>query len=508
MSLITYKMKTNRYLKHLTASLTLAMGLLGCTNDFEELNTSPTQPAAVPAEYVLTNVQMNGIMAEGGNWWQVGSWVEQWASGSLSAPSQYQEDRDIYETRNWASHYSYINNLAQIRNRLLKGQEETAAGRTKLAIAKINEIYLWQRMTDFWGDIPYSESAQTEAEMILTPKYDAQKDIYASLLADLDAAAGRLNSADLSYGVADVVYKGNVDAWRKFANMLKLRMGFRLRFVDETWSRKVVEEALKGPIFASNADNAQIVTNPQDGFALGYHPVISGYNGSKELNQLAEPFITTLLTKNDPRLPRIAEPTENSKKAGAPIYRGLGVALGQNVTVNRDDYSYGTISIYNDRKATFPYLFMAYSDLCFYKAEAALLGWAGLTPADAKGFYQAGIRAAMQTDPYKIDAATIDAYLAKEGLLTGTSEQQLEQIMVQKWISLFMRHYEAYSEWRRTGYPKLVPGPNKGVTNGQIPRRAVYSGSERFRNPEEYNAASKVLANGDTYLSKVWWDVR
>src|SRR5690606_37245798 len=127
--------------------------------------------------------------------------------------------------------------------------------------------------------------------------------------------------------------------------MLKLRMGFRMRYVNPELSRQTAEEALQGPIFQSNADNAAMPTSPQDGFALGYHPTIGGYNGSKELHQLAEPFMSMLLEKEDPRLPRIAEPTEKSKKAGQPIYRGLGVALGQNVTISRDDYSYGTISI-------------------------------------------------------------------------------------------------------------------------------------------------------------------
>lgn len=482
------------------------LGIWGCTEEFQELNISPTQPAVVPPEYVLSNVQLNGLLAEGANWWQVGSWVQQWASGSLSAPSQYQEDRDIYETRLWASHYNYIHNLAQIRTRLLKGNEDNPTGRTKLAIAKINEIYIWQRMTDFWGDIPYSETGLLESEIILTPKYDLQEDIYKSLLADLDAAMNTLNASDLSFGNADLLYKGNVEAWKKFGNMLKLRMGFRMRYVNPELSRQTVEEALQGPIFQSNADNAAMPTNPQDGFALGYHPTIGGYNGSKELNQLAEPFISMLLEKEDPRLPRIAEPTENSKKAGQPIYRGLGVALGQNVTINRDEYSYGTISIYNDRKNTFPYLIMTYSDLCFYKAEAALLGWAGLSPASAEAFYQEGIRAAMEVKPYEIEAADIENYLAREGILSGSEEEQLEQIMNQKWISLFMRHYESYAEWRRTGYPQLTPGPNEGVTEGTIPRRAVYSGSERFRNPDEYASAAARLSHGDSYLSKVWWD--
>lgn len=496
--------------KHTRWAVLLGMTtfLSACTKNFEELNISPTQPATVPAEYILTNTQLSGFLVEGANWWQVGSWVEQWASGNLSAPSQYLEDRDIYETRNWSTHYGYIRDLSQIRNRLLKGQEETEAGRTKLAIAKINELYIWQRMTDFWGDIPYAESGLPESEIILTPRYDKQEDIYKSMLSELDLAMSRLNASDLSFGNADLVYKGKVAAWKKFGNMLKLRMGFRLRYVDPTLSRKTVEEALSGPIFESNSDNAAVPTNPQDGFAIGYHPLIGGYNGSKELNQLAEPFINMLLAKNDPRLPKIAEPTENSKRLGTPIYRGLGVALGQNVIINRDDYSYPTISVYNDRKSTFPYLFMSYSDLCFYKAEAALLGWAGLNPGDAQNYYQQGIRAAMKVEPYKISDTDIDSYITNEGVLAGTEEEQLEQIMNQKWISLFMRHYEAYAEWRRTGYPKLIPGPSQGTTNGTIPRRGVYSGTERFRNPDEYNAASSRMSNGDSYLSKVWWDKR
>lgn len=484
----------------------LAFHLQACTDGFEALNVNPTQPATVPAEYVLSSVQMNAYLNEGANWWQVGSWIQQWASGSLSAPSQYLEDRDIYETRNWGAHYGYINNLAQIRNTLLKGMEDSPEGRSKLAISKINEIYIWQRMTDFWGDIPYTQTGMLAENITLTPQYDLQQDIYKSLIADLDAAIAKLSPTDFSLGNADLVYKGNVASWRKFGNMLKLRIGFRLRYVDPVLAQKTVTEALAGPIFVSNADNAAMPTNPQDGFAIGYHPTIGGYNGSKELNQLANTFIDNLLAKSDPRLPRIAEPTENSKKAGVPIYRGLGVALGPNVTINRDDYSYGTISIYNDRKATFPYLFMAYSDLCFYKAEAALLSWAGLTPAQAEGFYQAGIRAAMQVQPYNIAEAQIADYITRQGKLTGSDEQQLEQIMTEKWTSLFMRHYEAYSEWRRTGYPKLTPGPNKGTTNGQIPRRAVYSGSERFRNSKQYDIAAGRLSNGDTYVSKVWWD--
>ncbi len=499
-------MKTRFINRTLAVVLTLLM--VGCTKNFDELNTSPVSPSVVPPEYLFTQAQLSGITQEGENWWQVGSWVQHWASGSLSAPSQYLEDRDIYETGNWRAHYSLIKNLSRIDNQLLKGQENTPNGRTRLAITDIYKTFIWQRMTDFWGDIPYTQAGLPDEDLTLLPRYDQQADIYPSLITTLDKAMAQLNANDLSYGAADIVYKGDVVKWRKFANVLKLRLGMRMRYVNPALAQKTVTEALAGPVFVSNADNAAMPTNTLDGNTLGYNPLIAGYNSSKELNQLAAAFVDVLQAKKDPRLPRIAEPTENSKKTGKPIYRGLGVALGGTVIINRDDYSYTTISIYNDRKATFPYQFLTFSDLSFFRAEAALLGWAGLAPAQAEGFYQAGIRAAMQLAPYSQTDAAITDYLATEGKLAGTDEQKLEQIMTQKWISLFGRNYEAYAEWRRTGYPRLTPGPNPGVTGGQIPRRGVYSSTERQRNTANYEDATSRYDKGDSYLSRVWWDKR
>uniref|UniRef100_UPI003D7FAC47 SusD/RagB family nutrient-binding outer membrane lipoprotein n=1 Tax=Pedobacter sp. TaxID=1411316 RepID=UPI003D7FAC47 len=75
-----------------------------------------------------------------------------------------------------------------------------------------------------------------------------------------------------------------------------------------------------------------------------------------------------------------------------------------------------------------------------------------------------------------------------------------------KWIHLFGRNYEAFSEWRRTGYPVLIPGANQGSTGGKIPRRAIYSTREAQLNSANYKEAVSRLSNGDSFLSKVWWD--
>ena len=89
-----------------------------------------------------------------------------------------------------------------------------------------------------------------------------------------------------------------------------------------------------------------------------------------------------------------------------------------------------------------------------------------------------------------------------------TDVLQLEQIMTQKWIHLFGRNFEAFAEWRRNGYPVLTPGSNQGSTGGTIPRRAIYSTREAQLNNVNYQAAVGRLSNGDSFISKVWWDKR
>ena len=152
-----------------------------------------------------------------------------------------------------------------------------------------------------------------------------------------------------------------------------------------------------------------------------------------------------------------------------------------------------------------PCLAMSFSDVSFYKAEAALEGW-GATADQAEKFYQDGVRAAMAQNPYNI--TTIPANYNQLSFTGLTKEQRLERIGTQKWIQLFGRSYEAYIEWRRMGYPTLKAGPNLGSTNGTIPRRTVYSSREALLNKTNYDEATKRLANGDAYTSKVWWDKR
>lgn len=481
--------------------------IAACTKDFEKLNTPPTSVTVIDPGLVLSKVQKDAAFAEGFEYPnnQFGSWIEQWAGGVLISSSRYIEQAD---NSTWDAHYTLIRNISQIRNEVLKGKESSPEGRTKLAIAKIVEISVWQRLTDLFGDVPYSQTALGAADVNSKPAFDTQESIYKSLIAGLDAAMAQLTPADVSYGSADFYYKGDVTKWKKYANSLKLRLGMRIRYADATLAQKTVTEAMGQPLLQSNSDNATIPTY-NNATNDNVHPLLNHFlAGSPDLKYLADPFVNTLVTTNDPRLSRIAQPTVNSVKAGSPAYKGIGVALTDALlkTIIKDDYSTAsTLTFFNKAYSpAIPCMVMSFSDVSFYKAEAALEGW-GATPAQAEGFYQDGVKAALSQEPYNITTvpANYTAQLSFAGL---SKEQMLEKIGTQKWIQLFGRSLEAFIEWRRMGYPVLAPGPNPGSTGGTIPRRTLYSSREALLNTDNYKAAAAKMAKGDSYLSKVWWD--
>ncbi|MFA4866604.1 MAG: SusD/RagB family nutrient-binding outer membrane lipoprotein [Pedobacter sp.] len=505
-------MKTKNIIKISLYSLSIAIGFTACTKDFERLNTPPTSITTIDPALVFSKVLKDGTFAEGGELPnnKFGSWVQHWAGGAVVPVSRYIESS---EDAIWEQHYALIRDLRQIRLELA-GKENDATGRTKLAIAKIYEISIWQRLTDLFGDVPYSQVSKDASSINVTPAFDTQESIYKSLIAELDAALDNLNDADENYGTADFFYKGATatNSWRKYANSLKLRLGLRLRYANPTLARATVESAMAKPalLFSSNTDNAAVPTfnNAQP---VNTNPMLRQFlTGSSDLRYLASALVDKLKAYNDPRLPLLAQLTVNNVNGGQPDYVGLGAALNdaQLSQVIRNNYSTASLSTwFSSSFAPIPVYSLTYSEVCFFKAEVALLGWGALS-TDAEGFFKAGTAAALQLPPYNITTVP-PTYNTNVLSFTGlTDEQKLERIMTQKWIHLFGRNYEAFAEWRRNGLPVLTPGSNLGSTNGQIPRRAIYSTKESQLNTTNYNAAVGRLTNGDSFLSKVWWDKR
>ena len=485
--------------------VTILLNLTSCTRNFEEINTPPNSSVTIDAEFLFTSAQVGIIRSECSEYSNnmFGSWIQHWGGGPLFSPSRYIPEQIAWI---WDSYYDRLKNFGLIRNDILAGLENDPKGRTKLAIAKIMEIYAWQNLTDMYGPVPYSESTLPLDELIRQPKFDSQESIYQSLITDLDRAIAQLNDGDESYGAADLFYDGDVTMWEKFGNSLKLRLGMRMKYVDNTLARSTVESALSSPLISSNDENADLPTYNEE--AVSRHPTLrQSEQGSPDYFYLAEKLVDVLLAKNDPRMPFIGDYTKTSVEEGNPEYKGIKVAETDDYysSVIRDHFSQISSKTYFNQDMEIPLHAFSYAEVCFFKAEAALEGWGSMSDADAEQWYQEGIKAAMAMEPYNIAEEEIPVdYITAEFSLAGLSkEEKLEKIMTQKWIMLFVRNIEAWAEWRRTGYPTLVPGPSG---EGAIPRRLIYPVQESVLNSDNYNSAVSTLTNGDAYQSKVWWD--
>lgn len=120
--------------------------------------------------------------------------------------------------------------------------------------------------------------------------------------------------------------------------------------------------------------------------------------------------------------------------------------------------------------------------------------------------YSLAIQSSMEQ--YNVAQADITEFMSRQvGTLNGTEEEQLEQIISQKFVAIFYQADEAWAEFRRTGYPKTWLGGEKGVTNGVIPRRLTYPQDEYNKNNANVSEAAARMG-ADDLLTTVWWDVR
>ncbi|WP_340105985.1 SusD/RagB family nutrient-binding outer membrane lipoprotein [Rhodohalobacter sp. 8-1] len=500
--------------KVLLMVLSAMLIMVSCTEDFEELNTPPSSVTSIDPGLQLSYVQRGMIYDSENNYWktntmQYGAWVQHWGVPDQNqASANYIPMQDWFNS-DWNWHYELLKELSQIETLLLNSVEDRNKDnpeiRSKLAISKILNVYIAERLTALVGDVPYSE-AVTGLSGNTTPVYDPQEELYPALLDTLDLYIGKLNSNDFTYGSADFFYGGDTDQWMKFGNSLKLRIGMRMKYSNPSAAEAAVTDAMNSPLLSSNDDSAVVPTSAGGASDFQVHPILAIFRTLAGKSMLGETLINTLQDKNDPRLTLIAEPTANSKENPPLEYRGLphGMTPAEYDQIVVGDYSYPSSSIFVNEDLARPMKVFMYHEVEFLKAEAALEGW-GATPAEAQGFLQSAIQAELSRFPYEVPQADIDTYIASEGVLSGTTEEQLEQIMTQKWLALFDQEMQSYIEWRRTGYPLLDPGNNQGVTNGNIPRRGLYAQDEQSLNSENYQAV--LTSQGpDELMTRIWID--
>ncbi|MGW9685016.1 SusD/RagB family nutrient-binding outer membrane lipoprotein [Flagellimonas sp. 2504JD1-5] len=479
-----------------------------CDKGFEDLNVNPTKPVQVNVANKLTAAQLFASSQRYDNW-RANLIYQSTMMQHFSATAGYWNGDKYTWNRGYASSLMdryYENAVKTLEDMLAQLNNEEAPDEMK-AITRIMRVFVFSRLTDLYGDVPYSEAGKAVLEGILTPKYDPQSEIYADMLNELSEAAAALGSGTSGFGSADIIYNGDQAKWQRLANSLMLRLGFRLIKVDPTASQQWVTQAINGGVMQSNDDIFYVPHT--DG------PAGENRNGNGEVFQadgnmrMSETFIDFMKNANDPRLPVLASRRSDGSTAFADL-KGLPNGLdnstleGATGEADLDPFAEPNRSVITGLDA--PMFFQTYAEVEFMLAEANVRwGLAG----DAETHYNNGVRAAMEMlslygDGGAIDSADIDTYLTNNPYDAGNA---LEQINTQYWAATFLNEYESFSNWRRTGFPALVPVVYPGnVTNGTIPRRMSYSESEQTNNPDNY--AEAISRQGpDELTTRVWWDV-
>ncbi len=482
----------------------MALVVGACDEGFDELNVNPTRPPQIAAANKLTAVQ-KFISSERYDNWRAGMIYQSTMMQHIATTAGYWDGDKYTWNRGYASSLMdryYGNAIKTIEDLMFQLDQEEAPDEMK-AIVRIMRVFAFSRLTDLYGDVPYSEAGKAVLEGIFLPKYDAQSEIYPDMLNELEESAAALSSGTSGFGAADVIYNGDQAKWKKLANSLMLRLGLRLIKVDPAAAQSWATKAIAGGVMESNDDifYLQHDNNNRNGisevFAADGNP------------RMSKTFIDFLQAGNDPRLPILAARRGDGSTAAEDLIgfpNGLNSAMLLEMTGEENTDAYAEPN--RDILAAFeaPMIFQTYAEVQFMIAESNVRWGIG---GDAETAYNNGVRAAMKqlslyTDAAAIADADIDTYLAVNPYDAANA---IEQIANQYWVATFLNEYETFSNWRRVGFPTLVPVNFPGnETGGTIPRRLTWTENEAAVNADNYQAA--IAAQGpDILTTRVWWDV-
>jgi len=457
-----------------------------CTKNISRFNEETKRAANVPPGTLFSNASRNvsdALASASVNTNVFRFTVKHWAMAVYQDEAQYD-----FSTRNipqawWTTMYrDVLVDLAESR-RLVSADATLLPGvkANQLAIIDLMQVYVYNILVNTFGDIPYTEALDPSN---LFPKYDDAKTVYTDLLKRVADDIGKLNASSAGFSSSeDLVYKGSVAKWIKFANSMRMKMGMILADSDNATAKSNVEAADANAI-SSASDNALLVylgstpnTNPL------YADIVLGGRGDYVA---AEDLMNKLISLNDPR---------------KPLYFGTNNA-GQYV-----GGVVGKVNTYSDMSkpstqvsaATAPLVLLDYVETEFYRAEAKERGYN--VAGTAEQHYNNAIRASIifwgGTD------ADADTYLAKpEVAYTTAGGTYKEKIGFQKWIALYNRPFEGWTELRRLDFPVLTP-PVAAISG--FPNRLQYPNNEQQLNGTNYtSAASKI--GGDKVETKLFWD--
>ncbi|MEM9835231.1 MAG: SusD/RagB family nutrient-binding outer membrane lipoprotein [Bacteroidota bacterium] len=468
--------------------LILLLLTTACTTDFTNINTNENAPTEVQPSLLLRQV-LYGYGDEMS--------YEGFVTGNLLSQHFAMTDFNLFDRHALSSPQEGGNpwDILYVNLRDTETILRTARENPALAVyegpALIMKAYLAATLTDLFGDVPYYQ-AFNGRDGVVTPVYDTQESIYlgeGGILDNLEQA----NLAIAAYTGAiplegDILFDGNLDNWVRFANSLRIK--YLMRISDRQEVSSELQAILdNGAYQRVNDHNAtfDFTDNLPNSFEIA--TVRVGIFNLFVMSETSELILTGL---NDPRINVLFRRSGNGND-----YNGLINGINAGTTaITVDDYARpGTI--FRENTGDLDYNYMTAWETNFLLAEAAAKG---MITGNARERYELAVQQA-----FEYWQTLLPANYLSSGPAAYDPARALEQIITQKWIANIGNDYESWAEWRRTGFPHLLP-VDASLNNGLYPVRFPYPADEEALNFENYQTAANNT-DGNSINVPVWWDL-
>ena len=486
------------------ATLTI---LSGCQKGYLDINNNPNQVTAATPVLVLPSALSSSGSYFSTSFSFLNLWMGYWnwsGNYSIATSDKNYQFTNGFNTGIWDNGYIILKNYDYI-----DAQAATLNQPLLQGMAKIMKALHFQILVDTYGNIPYTQALQGLASA--QPTYDDATAVYEDLFKQIDAGLTLFSNADkvaaqggtvLNPGTNDIMFQGNIDKWRRFANTLKLRMLLRQSEKSDRQSFIQAQLAIikaSGYGFTKSSENAAV--NPGYANSSGQQSPFYGTYGYQVNNQPIEANninrgnkygINFYQSTNDPRIARFYFPVGGTGTTYNGTFFGTIAPL-----VNSQTSSIGPGLLNNVNQ---PAYILTSHEAFFLQAEAAQRGW---IEGDPKTLYQQGITESFIN--VGLTAADATTYYSQTTANVGweTSPNKIQAIITQKWASLNgWSPFEAWSDYRRLGVPAVPISQDPSTSIKQIPVRLLYPQSE-------YNYNSGVVkTQGDIsqFTSKIFWE--
>jgi len=502
---------------------------------FEELYTDPSKTSSATVENFFGGVLQSANLYTMPWYWRyfvvenstVGHYTQ--VFGWVNGNDQYLPSSAAMEDR-WTNFYGVMRNYRELEYLYNNSTEDDKNDkRIFLLAAKIFVYDQTEQIVTLWGDIPWSEAGMLKVNGgdlgVSLPKYDAASEIYTAMLDDLKSIADELATIQIkpayasSFTNKDYINDGSVDAWRRYANSLRLRLLARISDVDNARTKSEVAAILGNPaqypIVEDNSQNILIDCKGPDLWACqNQHGdgIREGLETWGTQNYAPAAMVNLMKATADPRLRVYFEPSLGEYLGVDPLDNAADqeTFIAANKVARYDSATFS-------RNNTLPGTLITAAEVSFIKAEAFNKGWAS---GDAKTAYETGIKQSIEYYYYlngmrnffnfskepeaELTETEVNDYLASSQVNWDSNSDKINLIGTQKWIHFgILQMNQNWAEVRRLDKPVLTFMQDVSSAQKQPPYRFVYPSSEKQLNGANY----ATVQSKDNYSTKVWWDV-